>query len=75
MKPEFCARANARAKFWTPLPQNPESAPELAGWVSQVGSGVETSSHPRPKRNVRKVWASDLHFSYSSVTSFSVISE
>ena len=48
---------------------------QLAGWVSQVGSGVQTSSPPRPIRNVRKVWASDLHFSYSSVISFSVISE
>ena len=26
------ARANARAKFWTPLEQNPESAP-VYGWL------------------------------------------
>jgi len=26
-KSEFCARANAHAKFWTPLAQNPEFAP------------------------------------------------
>ena len=27
--PNFARRANARAKFWTPLAQNPESAPEF----------------------------------------------